>query len=193
MANVSSISGFRYHSHQLTGARPQVRKYFFPATDGTAVYVGDAVKLAGAADTDGTAPTVTLAAAGDAICGIVVGLMPDPTNLNVDGQRRAASTARYAFVMDDPNAVFEVETSNGTPAAADIGLNINHAVGTPNATTATSGATVDMATKATTATLTFKLLGASSRVNNDITLASAKVLVKINNHQFSAGTGTLGA
>lgn len=191
MANVSSISGFRYHSHQISGMRPQVRKYFIPATDATAVYVGDAVKLAGAADTDGTAPTVTLAAAGDAIVGIVVGFAVDPTNLNVDGQKRAASTARYAMVMDDPNAVFEVETSNGTPAAADVGLNANHAVGSPNATTATSGATLDMGTKLTTATLTFKILGFSSRVNNEVG-ASAKVLVKINNHQLAASTGTAG-
>ena len=95
------------------------------------------------------------------------------------------------YVADSPDLVYEVETSNGTPATADVGLNVNHAVGTPSATTATSGATIDMGTKNTTATLTFKILGFVPRPDNEIG-ASAKMLVKINNHQLAASTGTAG-
>ncbi|HEY6020916.1 MAG TPA: hypothetical protein VIY48_13755, partial [Candidatus Paceibacterota bacterium] len=136
--------------------------------------------------------TVTLAAAGDAVVGVVIGFLPDPTNLNISGQYRAASTNRYCWVCDDPGTVFEVETTNGTLGAVDVGLNINHAVGSPSTTTAMSGASVDAGTKATTATLTFKILDFSSRIDNDDTAASAKVYVKINNHQFNSGTGSAG-
>lgn len=190
MANTSRINGFRPVFH-LLGSHIQARKYFIPSTDGTAVYPGDVVKYAGSADTDGTAATVQLAAAGDAIVGVVGEFEPLLTNLNVDGQARAASTARYVYVFDDPNIVFEVETSNGTPAAVDVGLNASHATGTPSATTATSGAYLDMGTKNTTATLTFKILGFASRVDNEVG-ASAKMYVKINNHQHGSHTGTAG-
>ncbi len=189
MANTSRINGFRPVRH-LQGAHIQSKKYFIPATDGTAVHVGDVVKLAGSSDTDGTASTVALAAAGDAVLGVVVGFMPDPTNLNTSGQYRAASTARYVWVVDDPYVTFEAETSNGTPAATDVGLNVNHAVGTPSTTTAQSGAYLDFGTEATTATLTFKVLSFRSRVDNEVG-ASAKLEVMINNHQLR-GTGILG-
>jgi hypothetical protein len=192
MANTSRINGFRM-VRQLSGVNIQTNLYYVPASDGTALYIGDPVKVSGDADpTYAMAPTITRAAAGDQIVGIVVGFFFDPTNLNVAGQARAASTARYALVCDDPYAVYEVETSNGTLTQVDIGLNINHAVGTPNATTANSGATVDAGTKAATATLTFKLIGFSSRVDNDPTAASSKVYVKVNNHVFNSGTGTTG-
>lgn len=192
MANTSRINGFRLVK-QLSGVDIQINQYYVPASDGTALYIGDPVKLAGDADpTNGMSPTITRAAAGDQIVGVVVGFAFDPTNLNVSNQARLASTARYAYVCDDPYAVYEVETSNGTLTSVDIGLNINHAVGTPNATTANSGATVDAGTKATTATLTFKLIGFSSRVDNDDTAASSKVYVKCNNHVYNSGTGTTG-
>ena len=192
MANTSRISGFRPVKHgDGSPYNGQANMYYFPSTDGTAAYVGDAVKLAGSADTNGGSPTVTLASAGDAVCGIIVGFLPDPTNLNVGGTGRAVSTNRYVWVADAPDTVFEAEASNGTPAAVDIGLNANHAVGTPSATFATSGAYIDMATKNTTATLTFKILSFVQRPDNAVG-ASAKMLVKINNHQFASSTGTAG-
>lgn len=192
MANTSRIAGFRPVKH-LNGSpfNGQVNIYFIPSTDATAVYVGDVVKKAGSASTDGTQETVQLAAAGDAVLGVVIGFEPNRDNLNISGQARLASTNRVVYVVDSPDVIFEAETSNGTPAAVDIGLNINHAVGTPDAPSARSGATVDVGTKNTTATLTFKLLGFSSRLDNEVG-ASAKVLVKINNHQLAASTGSLG-
>ena len=192
MANTSRIYGFRPTKH-LNGSafNGQVNLYSAPASDGTALYVGDPVKLAGDASTDGAYPTVTRAAAGDAVIGVIVGFDVNRTALDVSGQARAASTLRTVYVADSPDLVYEVETSNGTPATADVGLNVNHAVGTPSATTATSGATIDMGTKNTTATLTFKILGFVARPDNEIG-ASAKMLVKINNHQLAASTGTAG-
>ena len=192
MANTSRINGFR-PTRKPDGTYPALRTYTVPASDATAIYIGDPVKLASGSDTGtGSQQFCTRAAAGDAICGVMVGLVPNRTNINIDGQVRAASTLMDIIVCDDPNAVFEVETSNGTLATTDIGKNINHAVGTPNATMARSGATVDVGTKNTTATLTFKLIGFVARADNDPTSASARVLVKVNNHQFGSSTGTAG-
>lgn len=188
MANVSRINGFRpVKTKQGAPWNGMANLYFIPSSDGTAVYIGDCVKLAGDASTDGTAPTVQLAAAGDAIVGIVVGFLPNPDNLNVGGTYRLASTDRYVWVCDNPDIVLEAETSNGTPATADVGLNVNHATGTPSTTFARSGAYIDMGTKATTSSgKTFKLLGFTPRVNNEVG-ASAKMLVSINLHQHVTG------
>lgn len=189
MSNTSRINGFRpVKTKSGSPYNGMANLYFIPSTDGTAVYIGDVVKLAGAADTDGSAATVTLAAAGDGVVGVVVGFLPNPDNLNISGTYRAANTNRYVWVADDPNLVFEVEASNGTPTAADVGLNINHAVGSPSATMARSGAYIDFGTEATTSNLTFKILSFSARADNEVG-ASAKMLVSINLHQHATGGG----
>lgn len=184
MANVSRINGFRPVNSAGQSFASRVTQYFVPSSDGTALYVGDPVKLAGSADTDGSSPTVTLASAGDAIVGVVVGFRPNPDNLNVGGMYRAASTARYVLVADDPAQLFVAQASNGTPAAADVGLNINHAVGSPSTSTATSGAYLDVSTKATTSSLTFKLRSFYGAVDNEVG-ASARMIVSVNVHQLA--------
>lgn len=185
MANTSRIVGFRPVGH-LSGGVLRTRKYFISSGDPTAVYPGDLVKLAGAADTDGTAATVILAAAADNAVGVVAWFEPNRDNLNITGQYRVASTDRYCYVWDDPNIIFMAEVANGTPAAVDIGLNANHAVGTPSTTSARSGAYIDMGTKATTSTLGFKIIGFASNIDNEVG-ASARVYVLINKHQLAAG------
>lgn len=187
MANTSRIGGFKPVYHQ-NGApyNGQATRYFIPSTDNTAVYVGDVVKLAGSADTDGFVPTVQLASAGDSIVGVVVGVERNPDNLTVTGTYRAASTDRYVWVADAPGLVFEAEVSNGEIAATDVGLNANHATGTPSATMGRSGAYIDMGTEATTSTLTFQIRRLVPRVDNEVG-ASAKVHVVINKHQLAQG------
>jgi hypothetical protein len=118
VANTSKIAGFRPVKH-VTGApfNGQVNQYTCLAADATALYVGDPVKLSGDADAaTGAYPSITRAAAGDAIIGIVVGFAPSYSDLNITGQARAASTLRTAYVCDAPDMIYEVEVSNGTPA-----------------------------------------------------------------------------
>ena len=113
-------------------------EYFIPATDSTAMSVGDPVKYAGSADADGV-PTVTVATAGDPICGVIVGFKPDKDY--EDQTHRSASTARYAIVADSPNQLFLVQedSDSATLAAADVGLNANLVFGGTNTTTGMSG------------------------------------------------------
>ncbi len=205
MANVLRLNGFKAIKH-LTGSprNGQFGIYYVPASDATAIYPGDPVKFAtGSGDVVGTA-NVTRAAAGDAIVGIMIGVVVaklDPVGgtmttgaiaLDTPSNVRAASTAQYVFVMDSPDCEFEVQSSNGTMVAANIGKNVNHAVGTPTASSGTSGAYIDFATVNTTATLTFKIIGFVNRVDNDPLSANVRAIVKINNHQLAASTGTAG-
>lgn len=192
MANTSRINGFKPVKH-LNGSpyNGQANLYYFASSYATAAYIGDVVKIVTAADTTGKAQTVELAAAGNAAVGVIVGFVVNPTDLNVTGTYKPASTARYCWVADSPDVIFEAEASNGTPVYSDLGLNVNHAIGTPNATMVRSGAYLDWGTEANTATLTFKILSLVQRPDNEIG-ASAKVLVKINNHQLGSHTGTVG-
>ena len=68
-----------------------------------------------------------------------------------------------AYIIDDPNAKFVVQSSDsgGTAAItfAKIGEYIDIAVGTGNTATGISGMTVNVATLATTVTLPFRIVG----------------------------------
>lgn len=199
MANVSRVNGFTPVQH-ITGApyNGQYRTYAVPASDNTVLGVGDVVKALASSSTFTTSgqttsyKNVTKAAAGDAVLGVVVGFDIVPDSLNTP-QYRVASTLRVVRVADAPDLVFLTQTSNGTPAAANVGLNFNHAVGTTSTTTGLSGATLDLnGGTGGGATATFKLLQWDAAPDNDNTSTGNKALVKINNHQYNGGTGTAG-
>lgn len=198
MANTSRVNGLNPVKSTIGGANQgQVNTYFIPSGDGTAVFVGDAVKADSTGDptaSGGSAlgvQSVIQAAATNALLGVVVGFAVNPTNLNTP-QYRAASTGRYVLVADSPDQLFEIQTSNGTLTVADVGLNANIAVAAGSTTTGASGMTLDVATIQTTATLPLKIMGFVQRPDNDNTAANSKVIVKINNHQLGASTGTAG-
>lgn len=208
MANISKIRGFIPVKH--TNGSPyngQANIYFVPASDGTALFVGDPVKLLADANAQGV-QQVTKATAGAAVLGVVVGIINtklDPIAGGMTGGSisidtpvyRPASTGQYVLVCDSPDVVYEVEASTGANAAysfavADVGLNADLTTVAGSTTTGTSGASLNMAGAATTATLQWKILGVVQRPDNEITGQYTKVLVKINNAQMGAGTGTAG-
>ena len=158
MANANTPFGFKPVKH-MNGSpwNGKVNVYYVPATDSTALFKGDAVKLAGAADATGKFPTVAQAAATDAVCGVVVGfgdnphvgIRPDTPNLDY----RLASTAMYVFVVDDPYVIFEVqEDSTGNSiTAAMVGLATDIEVTAGNTATGKSGMMLDSSDTATAA------------------------------------------
>lgn len=193
MANVDRVNGAAPVKH-LNGSpyNGQVNQYFIPSSDGTAVFVGDFVKLAGSASADGY-PTVAKAAAGDASIGVVVGVAPDVTNLNTP-QYRIASTNRYVLVADSPDLLFEIQADDvgATLAVTDVGLNAEFIDAGGSTVTGASGVELDTSTKATTATLGLKIRGIINRPGNEIGVVNQKVLVSINKHQLGDGTGAVG-
>jgi len=202
MPNVSRPNGFRVIT-STTGA-PYTGKanLYYVASAADEILVGDVVKLGGTATADGI-PTADLCGASDVPVGIVVGVLHskfDPmgkmnsgsTALDLPAAAQiAASGAGYILVIDDPEVRMEVETSNGTPAVTDVGLNISHANGARTAATVTSPATIDFGTEATTNTLNFRLLGFVLRPDNEVG-ASAKMIVGFNRHQYKGATGSTG-
>ena len=208
MANVSCINGFKPVKH-VNGSpyNGQANIYFVSATDGTALFVGDPVKLAADGNADGY-PQVTKDTAGAAVLGVVVGVINtkfDPVTGRMSNGSvaldtpvyRPASTAQYVLVCDAPDVIYEVEAVTGANASysfavADIGLNADLSTVAGSTVTGASGAALNMATALSTATLQFKIMGTVPRADNEPTGANTKVLVKINNAQLGAGTGTAG-
>jgi hypothetical protein len=211
MPNTSRISGFRPVKH--TSGAPYIGQgnlYAVAASDGTALFVGDPVALDGSANTAGIA-TVTKANVAGPVLGVVVGFVPinlDPaTGAMTAGstvldtpQYRVASTARYVLVEDSSDVIYEVEQATGANASytflvADVGLNASHSTVAGSTTTGSSAATLDMATKATTATLPWKILGAVQRVDNETftgVSTAVKLLVSLNQSTLGNGTGATG-
>jgi hypothetical protein len=184
MANANTPMGLvpvrGVNSQTVTGGP---RLYSHAAGDGTALYRGDPVKIAGTAQTINgvTTQDVVRAATGDVICGVFMGVLPATRDSTVYG---AASTAYQCFVDDDPNSLFEMQDlSTGTAlTSADVGLNVDFVAGTGSTVTGWSGFTLNNATEATTNTLDLKLIEIVNRVDVDNTSSPLRFLVRINRH-----------
>ncbi len=100
-----------------------------------------------------------------------------------------------AFVIDNPLAIFQCQS--GTAAAvglADVGANINFAIGTGNDSTGISGAYANQGTiNPATTTLPFRIIGIvsdPSGVNGtDSTSAYNDIIVAFNNQDYRVLTG----
>jgi hypothetical protein len=190
MSNVSRPNGLRPVKH-LDGApwNGQLNYYYIASSDSVATFQGDLMTLAAFTDAVGTQGARKFVIGTDtAAVGVAVGFAINPLNLN-SPQYRAASTATYVYISDAPDTVYEVQ-SEVAPTPTDLNQNAVLTDGGGSTTTGQSGEYVS--SYSTTATVILKVLGASKRVDNDITSSNYKVLVSINNHQYSGGTGTAG-
>jgi len=192
MANANRPSGLSPWS-TLTGApwNGQPRLYSIAAAYASAIAIGDPVKTTGSADSYGY-PNISLAAAGEPIRGVVVGigtqrgLIANPGNLDSTIRPAAAqATDWYALVVDDPTVVYSIQASSAL-AAADIGLNADVTAGANNGFV--SGY-VMAAPTAAGATAQLRILGLVDSIDNTYGLY-AKVLVKINEDELTSATGT---
>lgn len=212
MANISRIKGLTPVKH-LTGApyTGQATLYAVSSSNGTAIFVGDLVKLAADANAQGiqqvVPATAGTAGTGAAALGVVVGVMNAKIDRVTGGmttgsivldtpQYLAASTAGYVLVADGTDLIYEGEATNGGAAysfaVADVGQNCNIYAGAGSTTTGASQHSVDLGDKGTTATLPLKIVGVVQKVGNEVTGNYTKVLVTLNNSQFAGGTGTVG-
>lgn len=198
MANTNRANGFTPIG-QLDGSpwNAHVHMYLAPSSDGTAIYVGDAVKSGGTAGAAGTVvngqdcegmATIAVAAAGDTLRGVVVGFLPKQSDLTVI--HREASTARIALVVDSPDTVFEVQEDSvgNNIAVTQVGNNFDLAYTAGSSTGGRSASQLDSSDASGTATAQFRLLGLSKRVDNALG-TNAKWKVVINEHELKSTTG----
>lgn len=189
MANSSAAFGLK--PVRLRSGAPYTgvcNTYVVPASDNTALYIGDPVVKAGSSS--GAYPTVTLATAGatNQITGVIVGFVPTPSI--VSNGYRLASTLATVLVADDPSLLFEVmeDSVGGDVAAASVGLNANLASGSGNSYTKKSGWVLDSSSAGADATYQLTIQGFADRVDNEYpTTDYAKLLVSINLHTERLG------
>lgn len=189
MANNDNATGFSPVKFlDGTPYAGQARKYLVSATDATAVYIGDPVKLGGSSDSRGIA-TVVRASTGDAVVGVMVG-RADATRDSV--LYREASTAQYILCSPVRDLLYECqEDSTGNALAASaVGSNISFAGTGGDTTYGTSNVELDSDSAANTSTLACQIIELANRDDNEIG-TNAKWLVRFNDVQFAnqiAGT-----
>jgi len=190
MGNVDRAGGFRPVGH-LGGSsyNGRVREYSVKSDYATAIFVGDAVAVTGAANTDGLA-NVDIAAAGEVIVGVVVGVKLDRAVAATEHPGYLpASTGGIVLVNDDPMTLFSVQedSTGGAAGVAAIGDTFNHSVATAGSTTTgMSGHELDSSDVGTGTG--FVIVAADRRVDNEPANTSAKYIVKINEHQYSSNS-----
>jgi len=188
MANRNAIFGARLIGTLGSGNyNATVNSYIVPASDTTALGIGDFVKITGDGATNvygQTFPTAIKAGVGEVLLGVIVSFLVDSNDLN--HIYRAASTERTMLVCDDPTAIFEIQT-NGVAIAGDFASNADIALGTLNTIFGTSGTQLDEAS-ITAATAQLRILGLSQRIDNELG-QYAKFKCMINEHIFKQGGG----
>jgi hypothetical protein len=162
-------------------------QYRIASNTTAAIFQGDTVTLSG-----GFLIKATPGAAN--ILGVFLGCQyTDPTTKKTTFKNfypgAVVASDIVATVVDDPNALFLVQAS-GVAANTCVGLNadlVQTVAG--NTTTGVSGLELSTGTLAADAALNVKVVGISSVPGEgDVTTAHANLIVKINEHLYSAPT-----
>lgn len=104
----------------------------------------------------------------------------------------ASGSVVTAYVITSPQAIFLAQSNGTAIGIADIGSNVNFAIGTGSAIGGGfSGATIDQTTLATTNTLPFKIYSLYAGVGNGSDTSSNYdyAVVVFNNQDFKSLTG----
>ncbi len=181
MANLNTVFGARWLQSPWGGANGTMgTPYIVSSGDLTALFMGDFVTLTGESEiwTDGIYyPVVTQAAATGILAGFVNAFEPHPDFLTQN--YRTASTKRLVYVIDNPLALFEIQ-STGVVVAGDIGQTADIVVGAGNTVTGLSGMQLDHSSL--TDSLQLKIVSVSRRVGAELG-AYTKLICKINTNK----------
>ena len=186
MANSDNATGLTLARQQGSSAHGgNINRYVALAATGTDIFVGGLVKPAGTADADGVMDVTGNVATGDAVLGVVVGIEPVTADSLV---YREASTLRYIYVADDPNALFEVqEDSVGAAMAVTAVGNTADLASFTSGRDASGKSLIEIDSSTATAsgdgTEDVLIVGLVQRADNEIG-DNAKWLVRLNNHFF---------
>jgi hypothetical protein len=195
MANPNAPKGFVPVRHRNGSPwNQQANLYCILKADTAAYYIGDAVKSdSGGGDVNGV-PAVTKAAAGDTLRGVIVGFVPDPTNLAAVAVTTTTGKANnyYCYVVDDPSVEFDIQDDgSGTLTTSNINNNADFVVAAPTAPANQSATTMDAGgttPPATTQALPLKIVGVSTKPQNNLFGHYTVWRVVINQHELMGNT-----
>ena len=160
----------------------------------TAIFNGDTVKI----DSDGYLIKSTTTNSGTIVGVVVGGQYVNSSGQTVQGQyipasASTASNLAYAYVVDDPMALFKVAVvSSGTTMSSAgrtvVGSNLALVLNAGSTTTGDSAFAVTLTGAGTTATIPVRVIDV---VPETATAADTytELLVKINTHQYNDTTG----
>ena len=158
-------------------------RYRIAANYGTSIFQGDIVKQVTGGGVERAAASSTVP-----VVGVFNGCMyTDPTTSEqVFSNFYPASTNAsdiIAFIVDDPNVVFEVQSDDTFPVPDLFGNFDIIDTNSGSTTTGISGVELDLSTGATTTTLPLKAIDISQDPDNsDVSTSNTNVLVVIQNH-----------
>ena len=154
------------------------------------IFSGDPVKMT-------SAGTILVAGAGDQLLGVFRGCKFTNSSgeviFSAHWPNGTVTSDAVAFVVDDPNALFEVESAaTGSVVQTVVGNNADIVYASGSTTDGQSGVTISGTTAATSAQL--RIVGISNDPENN-TLgtgsqsANVNLIVKINEHFYAQVTG----
>ena len=200
MSNSDAPFGLRFIG-MLTGDAGNVHigRYRLPASASSALYLGDPVMRLTSSSILASNTTLSLnqepgleyitrAAGADnqMLLGVVAGFCFNPNDLITP--YAASGSERDVLVIDDPNALFEIQSDVTGIAYTDLGKNCLMTVTAGDTTTGTSKCVATG--PAADASYPLLIMGWSRDPKNDIASAAyVKIIVKLNNHQFNIGAG----
>lgn len=201
MANVIKEGGLR-----LKEARVDQQLMVCLHTASERLGRGDPVKTAGTSGQVTGVPgpytkTVALCASGDAIFGVVEGVLSQmvASSMNLDITHAASGVSTYVLVrVAQPNDVYAI-TEDGAIAVTSVGLNANltgNGGGTTvtecNSRTGMSTVMVDSSVCNTNIEYQVKILGYEDTADNTPASTNSSLLVSLNFTELAGGAGTVG-
>lgn len=206
MANINRPNGFSPVSTLQGASWNQQGRLYAIASDASNTYaIGDVVMSAASADSNGIPFVVKWGGATTTSAlplGIIVGFRVADPGVSLVGNALSLEKAylgksagtRYAYVVDDPNILFEAQFDSTAVALAN--LHQNAAVTVTADQTSTLGnsspfSNLVLTSPAVTATLPVRMLGLVQRSDNAIG-AYARVVCKWNFHEFGVTAGASG-
>lgn len=195
MANKDVASGLtpRFNLDMTPWNGPTIKCYV-SASDATRIGIGDPVKLDptnAQKVADAKHPTVIRAASGSEFFGVVTGVVMETRDSLL---YRAASTARYVYVVPAALCIFECQEDSDTSnmAATAVGQNIELVPGDCSTVTGLSTYELDSTSAAVTQAHDMKVIGLVDRPDNALG-TNAKWLVAFNHHQLADNKLGIGA
>jgi hypothetical protein len=199
MSSTSAPFGFRASFHNSGNMRPKA--YTVASTYAANIFSGDPVKLVDAGTiqlgtSDGTRSGTT---DGILLLGIFVGCQYNDASgkptISPFWPTGTTATDITAWVVDDPETLFEVQYSNpGTPGTTTmqtaVGEECDWTVASPGGSTQTGLSTTQLGVIQATSGQ-FQITGFGNEIKDSLTDAYIVAIVRINEHSYKAAVNSI--